>query len=355
MRRQGAGAIQVSQTSQFLFVHGLPIIFGAVFLDQIGVPIPAAPWLLAAGALAAAGKFHWLMGFGLSVLACLIADFIWFYLGRHQGSKVLALLCRLSLEPDSCVRRTVNVFTKYGWRGIILAKFVPGMSTITPPLAGMSRITPGQFLVFDGISSMLYTGGFMLLGYIFSNQISQIVTALASIGGHAITVIVVFLLLYIGWKYWQRQSLLRELRTARITVDELGRMLDAGENPVILDVRSVLELEQAPSIIRGAIQVTIGELENRQNEFPRDREIVVYCDCPNEESSSKMALLLRRRGFTRVRPLLGGIEAWRKGNFPTTVWTKTTTTATTTVLVNNEASPETSKEHAASGRQKETK
>ena len=339
----GAKALQVSQTNQFLIVHGLPIIFGAVFLDQIGVPIPAAPWLLAAGALAATGHFHWLMGFGLSVLACLVADFLWFFLGRSHGSKVLALLCRLSLEPDSCVRRTVNVFTKYGWRGIIVAKFIPGMSTITPPLAGMSRITPGQFLVFDGISSMLYAGGFMLLGYIFSNQISQIVAALASIGGHTITVIVVFLFLYVAWKYWQRQNLLRELRTAKITVDELGKMLDAGENPFILDVRSALELEQDPSIIRGAIQVTIEELDSRQHGFPRDREIIIYCDCPNEESSSKMALLLRRRGFMRVRPLLGGIDAWRKGNFPTAVWTKTTATATSTVLVSNNLSSETKK------------
>jgi membrane protein DedA with SNARE-associated domain/rhodanese-related sulfurtransferase len=323
--------------------YGLPIVFAAVFMDQIGVPIPAAPWLLAVGALAAVGKFHWLLAFDLSVLACLIADFIWFYLGRYRGTQVLGLLCRLSLEPDSCVRRTVNVFTRYGWRGIIIAKFVPGMSTVTPPLAGMSRMSAGQFLLFDGASSVLFSGAFILLGYIFSNQIAQIAGAIDHIGGDALTVLVVFFVLYIGYKYWQRRRLMQELRMAKITVGELGKMLDSGEAPLILDVRSVLELEQDPAIIRGAVHLAIDDLDKRHQEFPRDREIIVYCDCPNEESSAKTALMLRRKGFTRVRPLFGGIEAWRKGNYPMGVWTKTTTTTTkttTTVLVSGQPLPD---------------
>ncbi|HUE36997.1 MAG TPA: DedA family protein/thiosulfate sulfurtransferase GlpE [Candidatus Acidoferrum sp.] len=326
----------MNQTTQFLITNGLPIIFGAVFIDQIGVPIPAAPWLLAAGALAASGKFPWLAGLGLSMLACLIADFIWFYLGRLRGTQVLGFLCRISLEPDSCVRRTVNVFTRYGWRGIIIAKFIPGMSTVTPPLAGMSKLSAGQFLFFDTISSLLYSGGFILIGFIFSNQIAQIAETMENIGGDALILIVAFLLAYIAYKYWQRQSLLRELRMAKISVDELGKMLGSGENPLILDVRSSLELEQDPAIIRGAVHLALDDLQKGHGEFPHDREIIVYCDCPNEESSAKTALLLRRRGFKRVRPLLGGIEAWRKGKNPMGVWTRTTTSTRTTILVGQE-------------------
>lgn len=321
----------MSQTNQFLISHGLPIIFVAVFLDQMGVPIPALPWLLAAGALAAAGKFHWLLALELSILACLVADFFWFYLGRYRGTQVLRLLCRMSMEPDSCVRKTVNVFTRYGWRGIIIAKFVPGMSTITPPLAGISGVSARHFLLFDGISSVLYSGSFILLGYIFSNQITQVAAALSHIGG-LLSFVVFAVLLYIAFKYGQRRRLLHELRMAKITPDELDQMFDAGENPLILDMRSILELEQDPSIIRGAIHVGSDEIEKRHPEFPRDREIIVYCDCPNEESSAKAALALRRKGFKHVRPLLGGIEAWRKGNYPMGLWTKTTT-STTTVLV----------------------
>lgn len=299
----------------------------------MGVPIPAVPWLLAAGALAAAGKFHWFMALELSIGACLIADFFWFYLGRYRGTQVLGLLCRMSLEPDSCVRKTVNLFTRYGWRGIIAAKFVPGMSTITPPLAGISGVTISQFLFFDGLGSLLYSGGFILLGFIFSNEIAQVAAALAHIGGGLVSVIVAVLFLYVAFKYWERRRLLHELRMAKITPDELGQMLNAGEKPLILDVRSILELEQDPAIIRGAIHLTAEEIEKRHQEFPRDREIIIYCDCPNEESSAKMALLLRRKGFARIRPLLGGIDAWRKGNYPLGLWTKTAAAATTTVLV----------------------
>lgn len=323
----------MNETNQFLISHGLPIIFAAVFLDQIGVPFPAAPWLLAAGALAAAGKFNCFLGLALAVLACLIADFIWFYLGRYRGTQVLGLLCRLSLEPDSCVRRTMNVFTRYGSRGIVMAKFMPGMGTIIPPLAGMSKITARQFLWVDGLGSVLYCGAFLLLGYLFSHEITRIGAALSNIGGSLVTVIAVLLALYIAYKYWERRRLLKEMRMAKITVDELGQMLDAGQSPFILDMRSVIELEQDPAIIQGAIHVAMEDLDTRNHEFPRDREIIVYCDCPNEESSAKTALILRKRGFTRVRPLLGGIEAWRRGKYPLGVWTKTTGKTETTVFV----------------------
>lgn len=329
----------MNDASRFLVVHGLPIIFGAVLLDQLGVPIPAAPWLLAAGALAAVGKFNWLLALGLSVLACLMADFLWFYLGRYRGTQVVALLCRMSLEPDTCVRKTVNVFTRYGWRGIIVAKFVPGMSTVTPPLAGMAGVSAGQFFLVDGVASVLYSAGFILLGYVFSDQITRIAAALNHFGGGFVTIIVILVSLYIIYKFWDRQRVLRELRTAKITPAELGQLLNAEEKPLILDVRPVLELEQDPAIIRGAVHVAMEDLEFREKEFSRDREIVIYCDCPNEASSAKTALLLRRKGFTRVRPLLGGIEAWRKANYPTDVWAKTTGAATTTVVVSNESSP----------------
>jgi len=331
----------VSEISQFLVKHGLPIIFGVIFLEQIGLPIPGVPWLLAAGALAAVGKFHWFLGLDATILACLLADFFWFYLGRHRGTQVLGLLCRISLEPDSCVRRTVNVFTRYGTRGIVFAKFVPGMSTIIPPLAGMSKLSAGQFFIFDFMASFLYCGTFMMLGFFFSTQIAQIGAGLAHIGGSALALLVLCLVLYIAYKYWQRQHLLHELRMAKISVDELDKMLNAGQNPFIVDMRPSAELEQDPAIIRGAVHLGIDELDKRHEELPRDREVILYCDCPNEITSAKAALILRRRGFKRVRPLLGGIEAWRKGNYPMGVWTRTTTTVTAAVLVSLPPPPDT--------------
>src|SRR5881397_2683874 len=151
----------MNETTQFLMRHGLPLVFAAVFVEQMGLPIPAVPLLLTVGALSAIGKFSLLLGILVTVIACLLADTFWFYLGRHRGNRVLAFLCRISLEPDSCVRRTQNLFTRYGLRGILLAKFVPAMSTVASPLAGMSGVHFGRFLLFDGVGSLLYGSTFL--------------------------------------------------------------------------------------------------------------------------------------------------------------------------------------------------
>ncbi len=306
----------MNETSQFLIRHGQPLVFAAVLIEQLGVPIPAVPLLLAVGALSALGKFSLGVGIVVTMIACLIADAFWFYLGRYRGNRVLGFLCRMSLEPDSCVRRTQNVFTRFGLRGVVVAKFVPGMSTVAPPLAGMSGVHVGRFLLADGFGSLLYGSTFLGLGYVLSSQIEQIGAAISEIGGSALDLIVVLAGSYIAYKFWQRRSLLRELRTARITVAELRQKLDAGENPVILDMRSKVELERDPSVIRGAIHLILDEVEKRRHEFPHDRDIVVYCSCPNEATAARVALLLQRHGFTRVRPLLGGIDAWREQNYP---------------------------------------
>jgi membrane protein DedA with SNARE-associated domain/rhodanese-related sulfurtransferase len=306
----------MTETTQFLINHGLPLVFGAVLLEQLGLPLPASPWLLAAGALAAAGKLNLLLAVVATVVACLAADALWFYLGRYRGNQVLALLCRISLEPDSCVRRTQNVFTKYGLKGIVVAKFLPGLSTVAPPLAGMSRISASRFLFFDGLGSLLYAGCFILLGYFFSHQVEQIVAALAGVGANALELAAALVLVYIAFKFWQRHSLLRELRMTRITADELRQKLHTGEEVVILDLRSDGALDEDPSLIQGAIHFSMNDLDRRYHEIPRDRDIIVYCSCPNEATSARVTLLLRRKGFTRVRPLLGGMDAWRKQNYP---------------------------------------
>jgi len=306
----------MSQTTQFLINHGLPLVFAAVFVEQMGLPLPALPWLLAAGALSAAGKFNLLLGLAATLFACLAADAFWFYLGRYRGNQVLALLCRISLEPDSCVRRTQNVFTKYGLRGVLVAKFLPGMSTVVPPLAGMYGIGAGRFLLVDGVGALLYGGCLLGCGFFFSHQIDQIGAAIARIGGSALSLIIGVATLYVGYKYWQRQRLLHELRMARITVTELRQMLENGNAPLIFDLRSRTAVDEDPALIQGAIHLSLEDIEKRIDEFPRDRDIIVYCSCPNEVSSARVALRLQRKGFTRVRPLLGGIDAWREQNYP---------------------------------------
>jgi membrane protein DedA with SNARE-associated domain/rhodanese-related sulfurtransferase len=307
----------MNETPDLLVRHGITILFAAVFIEQIGIPLPAAPWLLAAGALAGAGKMNWLLALAAAASSSLLADLIWFYLGRNYGNRVLGFLCRISLEPDSCARRTQNLFVRHGMRGLVVAKFIPGLSTLAPPLAGSTGVTVPRFLFFDGLSSVLHGGCFILVGVLFSQQLEQVINALSGLGRSAFGVLAGLLALYIAYRYFKRQRLLRELRIARITVDELHQKQEAGEDPVILDLRPHIELDQDPSLIRGALHMSMDEVERRQQEIPRDRDVVLYCSCPNEVSSARAALALRRNGILRVRPLLGGIDAWRERNYPT--------------------------------------
>ncbi|HXI54378.1 MAG TPA: rhodanese-like domain-containing protein [Candidatus Saccharimonadales bacterium] len=306
----------MNETLDFLVRHGAAVLFVAVFIEQMGVPLPAAPWLLAAGASAGAGKLHWFAALNAAIVGSIVADMIWFQLGRHGGQRMLSLLCRISLEPDSCVRRTQGLFTRYGMRGVVGAKFIPGLSTLIPPLAGNAGVSIPRFLFFDGLGALLYTGFFMLLGVAFSQQLEQIIGALAGLGHSALAVVVGLVALYVGRKFYQRRRLLNELKTARITVDELHNKQEAGEDMLILDLRSQEELTHNPQVIRGALHISMDEMEGRHHEIPRDREIILYCSCPNEVSSARVALMLHRQGIVRVRPLLGGIDAWRARNYP---------------------------------------
>ena len=301
---------------QFLVLHGAIVMFVALFIEQVGLPFPATPFLVVAGALAGTGKLNGFIAFPAAIAGSLLADLIWFYIGLLAGRRAVRVLCRISLEPDSCVRRTQDVLTKYGMPGLIAAKFVPGLSTLLPPLAGSSGVGFSRFLFFDSISSVIYCGSFMLLGFLFSDQIDQLVAALGSLGSGALVVAVTLLAAYVAYKFWQRQRLLREFRVARITVDELRRQQETGESPLVFDLRPASELLQDPYLIPGAVHIDIDDIEKRQDEIPRDRDIILYCSCPNEIGSAKLARLLQRNGLTRVRPLLGGLDAWRQRNYP---------------------------------------
>jgi len=306
----------MNATLEFLARHGATVLFAALFVEQIGAPLPALPWLLAAGALAATGKMNWAVALSAATLGSLLADLIWFYLGRYRGQRVLRLLCVISLEPDSCVRRTENLYTRYGMIGVVMAKFIPGLSTLVPPLAGNAGVSTSRFIFFDGLGSLLYGGCFLLVGVLFSHQLEQIISALTGLGRGALGVVAGLAALYIGFKYFQRQRLLSELRMARISVDELYQKQEAGENPFVLDLRSQIEIEQDPSLIRGAMHMTMDEVHHRHQDIPRDRDVILYCSCPNEVSSARIALQLHRKGVSRVRPLLGGIDVWRDRKYP---------------------------------------
>jgi membrane protein DedA with SNARE-associated domain/rhodanese-related sulfurtransferase len=306
----------MDDVTQFLIRYSSLVLFAAVFAEQVGLPIPAIPVLLAAGALAGAGQLNLGMAVGLGVAACLVGDFIWYYLGRYRGRHVLNLLCRISLEPDSCIRRTEAFFGRHGMWSLVSAKFIPGMSTVTPALAGLFGVSVKRFLFYNGLGAFLWIVAFIALGYLFSGQLEQIAAQAARFGGSLVVLIVGALALYIAYKYVHRQLLLRKLRIARITADQLKQMMDNGHEVMIVDLRQPLDLQADPYTIPGALRMAVEELEHRHHEIPRDRDVILYCACPNEATAARMALLLKKNGITRVRPLAGGVEAWRERNFP---------------------------------------
>jgi membrane protein DedA with SNARE-associated domain len=267
----------MNQTVEFLIRHGYSVLFALVFAEQIGLPLPAVPVLLAAGALAGTGQMNFAVALVLGVAASLVSDTIWYEIGRRRGAKVLNLLCKISLEPDSCVRRTEGMFAKHGARSLLVAKFVPGLNTVAPPLAGIFHMRLPRFLLFDAGGALLWAGGFMGLGWFFSGQIEWVAEHALSLGSWLLVLILAALAAYIGGKYIQRQRFLRGLRIARITPEELKRLLDAGEQPVIVDLRQSLDFDAAPEIIPGAVHLASEELEQAHDAIPRDRDIILYC------------------------------------------------------------------------------
>jgi membrane protein DedA with SNARE-associated domain len=245
--------------------------------EQIGFPLPAVPVLLAAGALAGAGHLNLGLVVAVAIVASLLADSFWYELGRRRGIQVLQLLCRISLEPDSCVRRTEDVFVRHGARSLLVAKFIPGINTAAPPLSGIFRMRFSRFLAFDAGGAFLWAGGFIGLGWLFSDQLERVADEAARLGGWLLVLLVGGAAGYVAWKYYQRRKFLRELRIARISAHELKQKLDAGENIVVVDLRHRIDFEAEPEAIPGALHVPPEEFDARHQEIPRDRELILYC------------------------------------------------------------------------------
>lgn len=267
------------EAAQFLIKQGYIFLFFWVLLEQLGLPIPAVPILLAAGALAGIGKLNGALVFCLSLLAVLLGDQVWYQIGLRRGGRVLPFLCRLSLNPDSCVRRARGIFAHYGPRSLLIAKFIPGMATLAAPLAGIFRMRLVRFLVFEGLGALLWTGLFIWLGYQFGHEIERHASFLTEIriSPRVWLVVLAGLGVYLLWRYLRRRRLLRELAIARITPAELKERLDLGEEIFIVDLRAAVEFEIEPRTIPGALRLSLEELEEHHHKIPRDREIVLFC------------------------------------------------------------------------------
>ena len=305
-------------TQHFLLLlsqYGLSLVILNVFVDQLGLPVPAVPTLVMAGGLAANGQLSLMGLFSGSVVACLLADCGWYLLGQLYGIRVLKTLCRISLEPDSCVSQTQSRFERWGVNSLVIAKFVPGLAIIAPPMAGALRIGWPRFILLSTASAFLWVGTALFAGFLFKSQIEAVLVNLDRFGGLVALAAGVMLAAYIGYKWWERARFFRLLRMARIEVTDLHQLIKRGDAPVIVDVRSATARALEPRWIPGALHLPLDQVAGRVKGLPKEREIVLYCTCPSEASAARVARILMNHGFKRVRPLHGGLDAWLAAGF----------------------------------------
>lgn len=318
--------------SSIVTQYGLAVVFGNVLLEQLGIPVPAIPTLVVAGAMAVNGKLSLIAVIAAAMIACIVADGAWYMAGRYFGNRVMKTLCRVSLTPDSCVSQTQSRFERWGVNALVIAKFVPGLGLIAPPLAGATGIGWGRFLFFNTLGCALWVGVGVGGGMLLGPQIERLLAYVEKFGIATLIVLGALLAAYIAFKWWERRSFYAMLRMARIDVDELYRLMDTGHAPLVVDVRTPTARAMQPRRIPGAVHVTLQAFDEHVKDLPRDRDIILYCTCPNEASAAQVAKMLLDSGFKRVRPLLGGLDAWIAAGHPVEPLTDELAQLETTVL-----------------------
>jgi membrane protein DedA with SNARE-associated domain/rhodanese-related sulfurtransferase len=295
--------------------YGLAVVFVNVLLAQLGLPLPAYPVLMITGALSARGEYSVAALLLTSVAASLTAGLIWFTTAQRLGGRVLKTVCRVSLSPDSCVRQTESIFSRWGVRSLAVAKFIPGFGLVATVIAAELHVSLARFLAFDAIGATLWSGVGLALGYLFHGAVTATLEALTRLGRIGMGIALAGFALFALYRGYRRWAFLRELRMARITVDALHSLHESGVPPVVLDVRSASTRER-DGFIPGSTAWSVEDGRGDRLDVPRDHEVVVYCACPNEASAAVVAKRLKRAGFERVRPLHGGIDAWIAAGLP---------------------------------------
>jgi membrane protein DedA with SNARE-associated domain/rhodanese-related sulfurtransferase len=304
------------------FVHyAYLIIFLWVLVEQIGIPIPSVPVLLTAGTLSATHRVSFIGITIAMLLSCIIADTLWFSLGRRYGNSVLKLLCRLSFEASTCVSKTEGYFTRRGAVTLLFAKFVPGLSTVAAPIAGQTGMSYGRFLAWDMVGSLIWGETFILAGRFFGDLAKKSAPFFAWLGHFAIFIFAAMVLGFLAHRIWKQRKFLQQVRELRLEPSELKEMLDEAEKggttpPFIVDLRHPLDYLPDPRVLPGALRIGPNELKQHSEIIPRDRDVILYCTCPSEETSAKLALQLHKMGVYRVRPLRGGFDGWKEAGYP---------------------------------------
>lgn len=267
----------MEEMTGLLAQYGLLLVFANVLLTQAGVPVPALPMLVVAGALAAQGELGYVPLLLVAVSAALLGDVPWYFAGRRYGHRILRTLCRIAIEPDSCVKQTETIFDRWGAASLLVAKYIPGFATVAPPLAGAMRLGLWPFLLFSAAGALLWAMLPVALGAIFHAEVEWALERVADLGIGALLFLGTLAAVYVVIKSAQRYLFLRMLRAARVGVHELREMLQGLTPPVVVDVRSAAMRRLDPRRIPGAIAVNLEDAAAALPGLPPDRDVVVYC------------------------------------------------------------------------------
>jgi membrane protein DedA with SNARE-associated domain/rhodanese-related sulfurtransferase len=300
----------------FFLKNAYLVLFLWTMVEQIGIPLPTAPLLITAGTLTATHKLHLAPVLLSGLFGSLVSDLAWYALGGKYGGAVVRLLCRFSPETNACVRRTEGYFSKHGARALLIAKFIPGLSTVAGAIAGQTKMSLRTFVVYDATGVLLWALSFTVGGRFFGDYLDLHPHALAWAAHFAVTLFLLLFIAFFANRMIQRRAVLAEIRTARVSPAELREMLDNGEQVYIVDLRHPLDYLPDPRTLPGAVLYTPDRLVESSSQIPRDRDVILFCTCPNEETAVKMALTIRKMGITRARPLLGGYDGWKKLGYP---------------------------------------
>jgi membrane protein DedA with SNARE-associated domain len=302
--------------TEFLLMYGYILLFVWVLVEQLGIPLPATPLLIAAGTLSAEHKISFPICLIVGISASIVADLSWFMIGKRYGHHVLRVLCKLSMEPTICVRRTQDSFGRSGDATLMFAKFVPGLATLAPPVAGQNGMAVGRFVFFDGIGAALWIGALLTVGRLFGDALKRDPSLLSWVGHFSVALLILAIIGFFLGRLYRNRLFKRKLVQSRLEPAELKKQLDAGEKVFIVDLRHPLELIPDPYTLPGALHLSPDALAARVSEIPRDRDIVLYCTCPSEATAAKTAMTLHKLGIDRVRPLRGGFDEWKRLGYP---------------------------------------
>ena len=260
-----------------LLRHGYAFLFCYVFTVQAGVPIPADPLLLIMGALVGDHFYSFWPSLLAAMTAALAGDWFWYELGRNRGRSILNILCKLSLEPDTCIRKTEGGFARRGAWTLLFAKFVPGMSLVSMPLAGATKMERWRFLLADAAGCALWSSAYLFAGELFHKQVTLLIDWLGLFGRRAGLIVLFLIGIYVAFKYFQRWRLRRELRINRVTPGEAMELIASGTPVTVVDLRNAVEVGLDGLKIAGAVILRPEDLRSRSHEIPEEHEVILYC------------------------------------------------------------------------------